>query len=100
MQTRKLSELCRVHRDQRSLNRFFSWKNRHYDTRLLFLLDLAGTVWILTVCDWFLFFIALQLLVVYYRIACNMRELRQVTKLLKIMDYVYEHGAPRPSAAG
>ena len=100
MQTRKLGDLCRVHRDQRSYNRFFSWKNRHYDTRLLFLLDLAGTVWILTVCDWFLFFIALQLVVVYYRIASNMRELRQVTKLVKFMDYVYEHGPPRSSGTG
>ena len=99
MQTRKLSDLCQVHRAQRSYNRFFSWKNRHYDTRLLFLLDLAGTIWILTVCDWFLFFIALQLCVVYYRIAINTRELRQVTKLVKFMDYVYEHGAPRSSSS-
>jgi hypothetical protein len=95
MQTRKLCELCRAHRDQRAFTRFFSWKNRHYDTRLLFILDLAGTVWILTVCDWFLFFTALQLLLVYWRIACNMRELRLVSKLVKFMDYVYENGAPR-----
>ncbi len=95
MQLRRLIELARLNRAQRPLNRFFSWKNRHYEQRLLFILDLAGTVWILTVCDWFLFFIALQLLVVYWRIGANMRELRDVIKQVSLMDYIWEHGAPR-----
>lgn len=81
----QIYKIHRLHYD----NRYFSWKNRYYDTQLLFILDLASTIWILTVCPLYLFFIAIQFVVVIYNIAETNTELHSLELKVGYMDYLW-----------
>ena len=91
VQLTNFQEVCRIHRHH-SERRYFSWKNRYYDTQLLFILDLASTIWILTVCPLYLFFIAIQFVVLLYNITETTTELRSLEKKISFMDYIWEMG--------
>ncbi len=100
MHRSRLSTLKEQSREMRKLQRvndafyndtwvahWLSWKNRAYSTRLLPLLDLARTAWILFVCMAFLPLAALEALWLLWHIRLNETELQacaQMTELLVI----------------
>jgi len=84
-----------IHKDTGEQRGFFSWKNRHYDNTLLFVLDLSSTIWILTICPLFLFFVAVQFLLLFYNLSRTLQELRAVDKNVKFMEAVQDRRLSR-----
>ncbi len=89
VQLKKFLEIHDIHRLHYD-NKYFSWKNRYYDTQLLFILDLASTIWILTVCPLYLFFIAIQFVVLLYNITETNTELQTLEMKISFMDYIWD----------
>ncbi len=89
-QIENFSDIYKIHR-KHSDDKYFTWKNRYYDKQLLFILDLASTIWILTVCPFYLFFITIQFVILLYNISESDSELRSVLKVVKFMDFWWVH---------
>jgi hypothetical protein len=89
-QVENFSDLYKIHRKYND-DKYFTWKNRYYDKQLLFILDLASTIWILTVCPFYLFFITIQFVILLYNISESSSELRSVVKAVKSMDFWWSH---------
>lgn len=86
IQLESLTRIYEIHLQCRDAA-WFSWKTRSYDASLLFVFDLAGTVWILVVCPWFLLFIGVQVPLLFCSLWRTLDELRVVSKYVKFMQY-------------
>lgn len=65
---------------------FFSWKNRYYGERIVYLFDIASTIWILAICPIFLFTVIIFLFWLAYYIRQNMHELEDTNKHIAVMN--------------
>ena len=88
VQLRNFLQIHEIHRSHYD-KKYFSWKNRYYETQLLFILDLASTIWILTVCPLYLFFIAIQFVVLLYNITESNTELHKLDLKTGFIDYLW-----------
>lgn len=64
---------------------FASWKNRYYGERIVYLFDIASTIWILAICPIYLFTVVILLFWLAYYIRINMRELEDTSRTVADM---------------
>lgn len=63
-----------------------SWKNRDYNKRLRYIIDIAQTIWVLLVIKYWLFILLpLQMIWLLYHINRNINEILQLHKFVKIL---------------
>jgi len=77
---RKYSSIC-----------FFSWKNRSYNERIIYLIDISRTLWILAICPIYLFTVIVILFWLGYYIRVNVTELSNTNRTVEMMDHLYNH---------
>ena len=65
---------------------FSSWKNRYYGERIVYLFDIASTIWILAICPIFLFTVIIILFWLAYYIRQNIHELEDTNKHIAVMN--------------
>lgn len=63
-----------------------SWKNRDYNKKLRYIIDIAQTIWVLLVIKYWLFILLpLQMIWLLYHINRNINEILQLHKFVKIL---------------
>ena len=67
---------------------FASWKNRYYGERIVYLFDIASTIWILAICPIYLFTVVILLFWLAYHIRINMRELEDTSRTIADMSRI------------
>ena len=88
-QISQFEQLSKINRKYSSYC-FFSWKNRSYNDRIIYLIDLSRTIWILAICPIYLFLVLLFLLWLAYYIRINISELEDTNKTLSVMNRLYK----------
>jgi hypothetical protein len=76
------------------LTRLVSWKNRYYREVINYVIDIARTIWILTICPIYLIFVGIVILWILYYIRINSNELKQVLLIRKVMKIIDGNKVP------
>lgn len=91
----QLNNIIKLHRIYKKYNHdgwfnyLFSWKNRiHTNEYIIYIIDLARIIWILSICPSYLFLIAIEILIILYYIYRNMYELHLIEKIIKFIVYI------------
>jgi hypothetical protein len=71
---------------------WFSWKNRSYNRNILRIIDLARTIWVLSVSPLFLVvLVPIEAIWLLYHIRKNTSELLESNKITGILSYEYDY---------
>lgn len=66
-----------------------SWKNQSYTKQLIYIIDIARTVWILIICPFYLPLVIIELIWTLWYIRQNVIELRDLRAITKLF-YIYK----------